>query len=184
MEFLECLPEECLKSLTSLESLHISGCTRLTSLSLGMQHLSSLLHLSIGDCQKLDLSKDESGNFLDLQGLQSLQFVVIFNLPKLASLPQWLLQLSNLERLRISDCVNLKAIPHQIEALQSLQWLEIFDCPSLTSLPEGMRNLTSLTHLKIFRCPELEERCKRGVGEDWYKIAHIPNLTHELDDYS
>ncbi|KAL3749242.1 hypothetical protein ACJRO7_010355 [Eucalyptus globulus] len=182
MEFLECLPEKCLKSLTSLESLHISGCPWLTSLSLGMQHLSSLRHLSIGDCEKLDLSKDESGNFLDFLGLRSLQFVAIFNLPRLASVPQWLLQLSNLEHLKISECINMKAISEQIEALQSLQRLEIFDCPSLTSLPEGMRKLTSLTHLRIFRCPELEERCKRDAGEDWYKIAHIPNLTHELDD--
>ncbi|XP_039161976.1 putative disease resistance protein RGA4 [Eucalyptus grandis] len=183
MEFLECLPENCLKSLTSLESLHISGCPWLTSLSLGMQHLLSLRHLSIGDCEKLDLSKDESGNFLDFHGLQSLQSVAIFNLPRLASIPQWLLQLGNLEHLKISECINLKAISEQIEALQSLRQLEIFDCPSLTSLPEGMRKLTSLTRLRIFRCPKLEERCKRDAGEDWYKIAHILNLTHELDDF-
>ncbi|XP_056162358.1 putative disease resistance protein RGA4 [Syzygium oleosum] len=247
MESLECVPEECWKSLTSLESLNIGICPRLTSLStpipLGTWHQSNLVDLHSSDsaeldlsnyvessggnnlslilelhglrsvtlqqlpklaslplwllqlsnledltimyCEELDLCKDESGNnnnlILDFHGglHHSLHSVDLFGLPKLASLPQWLLQLSNLERLRIEDCDNLKELPEQIVALESLQKLQIIKCPSLTSLPEGIRRLASLTHLRICGCPELERRCTRDVGEDWDKIAHIPHITHE-----
>ncbi|XP_056162317.1 putative disease resistance protein RGA4 isoform X2 [Syzygium oleosum] len=238
MKPLECVPKECWKSLTSLESLHIWHCPGLTSLSkapppLGTRHQSNLVHLdsldseeldfskydessggnnnhnlilelhslrsvtlfglpklaslprwllqasnledlSIRDCKELDLCKDESGNnnlILDFHGglHHSLRSLWIDGLPKLASLPQWLLQLSNLERLTIWGCSNLKALPEQIVALQSLQQLDIYYCPLLTSLPEGMQRLASLTHLTILGCPELERRCKRDGGEDCSK---------------
>ncbi|XP_056161613.1 putative disease resistance protein RGA1 [Syzygium oleosum] len=182
MELLECLPE-CLQSLTSLESLIIWKCPRLTSLSLSMRNLSNLQHLNFRNCGELDLSKDESGNILDLQGLKSLRSVDIVDVPKLASLPPWLLQANSLEQLSIKKSFNLKALSEQIEAHQSLQSLEIVWCSSLTSLPEGMRRLASLTHLKIVGCPDLEERCKKDAGEDWYKIAHIPQITHQLEYY-
>ncbi|XP_056175248.1 putative disease resistance protein RGA3 [Syzygium oleosum] len=183
MEFLECLREECLQSLTSLEFLGNYHCPRLACLSLSMQYLSNLAHLSFQYREKLDLSKDKSDNILDLQGLESLLSMDILDVPKLASLPQWLLQVRNLEWLSIKKCLNLKALPEQIETLQSLQPLEIIRCPSLTSLPKAMRRLTMLIHLKIAGCPDLEERCKKEAVEDWYKIAHIPHITHKLEYY-
>ncbi|XP_048135903.1 putative disease resistance protein RGA4 [Rhodamnia argentea] len=186
MEFLECLPEECLKSLTSFESLDIRHCPRLTSLSQGMRHLSNLVDLTIISCGELDISKDESGNIIILDDshgggglLHSLRSVDIRYLPKLESLPHWLLQLNNLEHLQIWSCINLKELPKQMGALQSLQWLEIIRCPSLTSLPEGMRRLVSLTHLHIERCPELEldiSKDERGNILDF----HGGGLLHSL----
>ncbi|KAK3432569.1 hypothetical protein EUGRSUZ_B00927 [Eucalyptus grandis] len=235
MNSLEYLLGECLESLTSLESLDIYYLPRLTSLPLGLWHLSKLVDLCITWCYELDLSKDESGNIiLDFHGLQSLRSLRIGHLPKLESLPQWILQLRSLECLYISDCPNFKAlseqiekceeldlskdesgnildfhgclqslcsvtishlprltslpqwllqahnlvdlniwycdnlkdIPEQIEVLQSLRILNIMRCDSLTSFPEAMRRLTSLTHLNIYGCGELEESCKRRAGED------------------
>jgi len=46
----------------------------------------------------------------------------------------------------------------------------------LRSFPDSIRHLTSLEFLKIRGCPTLKERCKKGTGEDWDKIAHIPKL--------
>ncbi|KAK3440986.1 hypothetical protein EUGRSUZ_B01252 [Eucalyptus grandis] len=176
----ECLHEEGFQSLTSLESLKILFSHQLTSLWRGMRHLSSLVDLDIFDCKEVDISKDESGNILDFHGgIQSLRSLKISVLPKLTSLPQWLLQARNLKRLKIWYCHNLKDIPEQIEALQSLQILNVRGCESLTSFPEAMRRLTSLTLLNIYNCGELEESCKRHAGEDWDKIAHIPSIRFE-----
>jgi hypothetical protein len=44
-----------------------------------------------------------------------------------------------------------------------------------------MHCLTSLRHLTIARCPRLEERCKEEIGEDWPKIAHIPNFSNKWE---
>jgi hypothetical protein len=41
---------------------------------------------------------------------------------------------------------------------------------------EGIQHLSSLESLIITGCPTLVERCKEGTGEDWDKIAHIPEL--------
>ncbi|PQQ20019.1 putative disease resistance protein RGA1 [Prunus yedoensis var. nudiflora] len=48
-------------------------------------------------------------------------------------------------------------------------------------MPLHMQNLSSLKSLTIVgvkSCPlghKLEERCRRGSGEDWSKIAHVPH---------
>ncbi|XP_039162765.1 putative disease resistance protein RGA4 [Eucalyptus grandis] len=162
--------------LQTLRSLQIIRLPKLESLPHWILQLRSLESLHIEECEELDISKDESGNILDFHGgLQTLHSVFIYKLPKLTSLPQWVLQASNLKGLNIIGCDNLKDIPEQIEALQSLQTLRIHTCSSLTSFPEAMRRLTSLTALYIMYCGELGDSCKRQAGEDWEKIAHIPN---------
>ncbi|KAF7850108.1 hypothetical protein BT93_L5854 [Corymbia citriodora subsp. variegata] len=108
MEFLECLPE------------NINCCHRLTSLSLGMRHLTNLVNISFWYCEELNLSKDESDNIWDLQGLKTLRFMDPVDIPKLVSLPLWLLQVNNLKHLHIYRCLNLNALLEHIEALQSL----------------------------------------------------------------
>ncbi|GAU47687.1 hypothetical protein TSUD_245770 [Trifolium subterraneum] len=71
----------------------------------------------------------------------------------------------------------LESLPKQNwESLQSLRIIEIWHCKGLRWLPEGIRHVTSLEVLDINGCPALEERCKEGTGEDWDKIAHIPEL--------
>nr|POE60802.1 putative disease resistance protein rga3 [Quercus suber] len=56
-----------------------------------------------------------------------------------------------------------------------LQHLAIWVCPKLKSLPNFFHT-APLQNLKIFYSPFLRERCKRGTGEEWPKISHIPNI--------
>jgi hypothetical protein len=98
------------------------------------------------------------------------------NFPKLKELPNEPFNLT-LEHLSISNCNELESLPEQIwESLKSLRYLQIGDCKGLRWMLEGIQHLSSLESLIIARCPTLEERCKEGTGEDWYKIAHIPKL--------
>ncbi|KAM4118787.1 hypothetical protein ACJW30_03G008300 [Castanea mollissima] len=62
-----------------------------------------------------------------------------------------------------------------------LQHLSIWNCPKLKSLPNFLRT-TPLQHLEIHFCQILEERCRRGTGEEWPKISHIPNI--DLDPFA
>ncbi|BFG20206.1 hypothetical protein CerSpe_064800 [Prunus speciosa] len=85
--------------------------------------------------------------------------------------------LTLLEELEIEDCPNLVSLPDQgMGRLISLQRLHISRCPKLASLPEGLRCLASLKKLKIEDCPILKQRCQKETGEDWSKIAHIPEI--------
>nr|POF08306.1 putative disease resistance protein rga4 [Quercus suber] len=56
-----------------------------------------------------------------------------------------------------------------------LQRLSIRYCPRLKSLPNFLHTIP-LQNLKMEWCPILKERCKRGTGEEWPKISHIPNI--------
>ncbi|KAK4595277.1 hypothetical protein RGQ29_013637 [Quercus rubra] len=67
------------------------------------------------------------------------------------------------------DCIRRFTI------MPRLQDLSIWSCPKLKLLPNFLR-ATPLQKLEICGCPILEERCKRGTGEEWPKISHIPNI--------
>ncbi|KAL6337212.1 hypothetical protein AAG906_036526 [Vitis piasezkii] len=116
----------------------------------------------------------------DIQGSSSrLCTFIIGALPQLEALPQWLVQgptTSNLHCLGINGCHNFKGLPESLENLTSLQELRIGDCPQLSTLPEGMHRLTTLKVLSIDDCPELSKRCMPKIGEDWHRIAHVPEI--------
>ncbi|XP_059461414.1 putative disease resistance protein RGA3 [Corylus avellana] len=159
-------------SLTNLVKLWLCDCRTLKSLPL--QHLTSVQELFLVRCLELELANDKDG--MQWQGLTSLLSLCFSGLPKLVSLPSRLQHATTLQNLRITNCESLKAIPEWIHNFKSLQDFEIDGCSSLTSLPEGMGRLTSLKRLTIKNCPILLRRCKRDTGDDWAKIAHVPEL--------
>ncbi|KAH0746910.1 hypothetical protein KY285_008567 [Solanum tuberosum] len=166
---LKTLSSQHLKSLISLQHLHIEG---------NLHQIQSML---------------EQGQFSHLTSLQSLE---IRNLPNLQSLPESALP-SSLSQLEISDCPNLQSLPESALP-SSLSQLEISDCPNLQSLPESalpsslsqliinecskLQSLpvkgmpSSLSKLSISECPLLTPLLEFGKGEYWPEIAHIPTI--------
>jgi len=165
---------------TSSSSTPLSKLKRLTLhfitdlVTLPLQHLTSLQDLYLENCPELEFANDEDE--MQWQGLKSLFSLHFSGLPKLLSFPSGLQHATTLENLKIENCDNLTAVPDWIHNYKSLKVFEISRCFNLTSLPEGMGRLTSLHRLKIEECPILLRRCKRDTGEDWAKIAHIPEL--------
>ena len=81
------------------------------------------------------------------------------------------------ENILFCNFPGLTTFPEWITNQRLLQTLDLYDCNNLKSLPEGFQHLTALRHLEITGChPELYRRCQKNSGEDWYKIAHIPEL--------
>lgn len=137
--------------------------------------LSKIEHLKIHEVEDLEFLPESLCN------LTSLQQLSIANCPTLScadnvDIVQWQ-GLKNLQTLSFQYLPNFISLPKGLVYVTTVHYLMIIHCPKLMSLPEGMDNLTALQYLTIYSCPHLLERCKKNVGEDWPKIAHIPNIT-------
>ncbi|XP_077219345.1 putative disease resistance protein RGA3 [Tasmannia lanceolata] len=79
--------------------------------------------------------------------------------------------LSNLKHLKIQHFPN----GLDLGLLKELRTLEILSYSYWTSQFDEFQHLTKLQELRI-HSSNFEARCQKDVGQDWYKIAHIPNI--------
>ncbi|XP_058750012.1 disease resistance protein RGA2-like [Vicia villosa] len=187
---LKVLPDE-LGSLSALEELHIARCIELESFSMhALQGLISLRILNIFYCPKLKSLSEGMGDLVCLETLEihyCPQLVLPSNMNNLVSLRQVTIKcldgdsrgLQGLEVIPFLHSLtlsNFDDLPESLGAMTSLQRIQIFCCSQVRSLPNSFQNLENLHTLVIVGCSMLEERCKKGTGEDWHKIAHVPEL--------
>lgn len=135
-----------LENITSIRELRIYDCPRLATLPDSLKCLSSLEKLWIWNCEELDFGEGGA-----VQGLTSLQSLLLMGLPKLINLPEGLTQnvARTLKFLRIANCTSFAALPEWIV----LQRLYVEDCSNLVMLPESIHSHIAKVH--ISGCPKL-----------------------------
>ncbi|XP_027351095.1 putative disease resistance protein RGA4 [Abrus precatorius] len=164
-----------------LQILTIFSCHNLEVMPCDLSHLVSLKKLVIMGCEKLVRFEDEvenegRGKQNEVAKEMNLQRFAIAGSPKLINLPNWLQRSAKtLQQICIWD-TSLTALPEWLPNATSLNSLYILDCEELLSLPENMDHCRSLQTLGIIGCPDLSKRYKGGVGPEWSKIAHVPNV--------
>ncbi|CAL1409547.1 unnamed protein product [Linum trigynum] len=150
---LDCMGEEILPRLSSLQTLTILRCSELKTLSPALpNYFTSLQRLHIERCSKLDLC-DNSNDTLMLQqqqqvALHNLTEIRLKSILAMASLPDWLQMAPNLRELRMKYC-------------------------QVTCFPDWMPKLTELESLIIRQYGKSAHKC---FVEDWPNIGHIPDV--------
>nr|GME21812.1 putative disease resistance protein RGA1 [Ipomoea batatas] len=144
-------PTEIWQHMKKLRVLRIYECSSLTCLPASIRHLAKLEKLWIWNCEELDLSVGEG-----MEGLESLQSLLLMGLPKLVSLPSGLKDIyaMKLKYLRVACCPKLTALPDWLQNCTLLQRLYIEDCQELSYLPEQIRS-SSNAKVRIIDCPLL-----------------------------
>ncbi|KAK7367060.1 hypothetical protein VNO80_09067 [Phaseolus coccineus] len=168
---LEYFPEYVLEGLTSLRSLSIYNCENLKSLSEGVRHLTCLEILIIWYCPELVTLPN---NMTQLTALRTV------TIEGYSTLPYALQCVPSLRTFYIIDYKST-SLPDWLGDMTSLQKVEIFLCKELRSLPSSIQRLTNLSSLSIRECPYLKKRCKRETGGDWQYINHIPEIILEYN---
>ncbi|KAG5539125.1 hypothetical protein RHGRI_019619 [Rhododendron griersonianum] len=172
-EKLKSLPEQMHTLLPSLESLQLLTCSEIEFFPEGGLP-SSLTDLYIWNCKKLVGGRRDWG----LQALPSLTRLTMMGEFEdvLESFPEEGLLPPTLTDLSFGEMPDLKSLNGRgLQPLVSLKTMVFSKCPQLQSLSVE-RLPTSLSELHFWMCPLLVPRCRREEGEDWHKIAHIPNI--------
>ncbi|KAI7987707.1 putative disease resistance protein RGA4 [Camellia lanceoleosa] len=165
-------PKLSFPHLSSPKELFLRGkCTMVLN---SISNLNSLTSVAIVDDKETVCFPKEF-----LRNLTLLESLLISDWRELKVLPEDLASLVTLKSLTIEKCRKLESLPEEVlGGLESLQSLCIYRCTKITSLPASIQSLTKLQRIQIDFCSrELERRCEKGKGEDWYKIAHIPEVS-------
>ncbi|XP_075661972.1 disease resistance protein RGA2-like [Castanea sativa] len=104
----------------------------------------------------------------------SLKKLILLGRPTLNSLPNEIQLFTALEELQIENFNGMEALPDWLSDVSSLQKLSLYYCKKLMYLP--ILHLTNLKHLRIDNCRNLEDRCAEGSGAEWFQIGHVPNI--------
>uniref|UniRef100_A0A2N9J2G1 R13L1/DRL21-like LRR repeat region domain-containing protein n=1 Tax=Fagus sylvatica TaxID=28930 RepID=A0A2N9J2G1_FAGSY len=154
---------------TSLRSLHLWHCSKLSYIPDGLHKLISLHKLTVGNCYNLSCFPSIHGvmpllrrleisdclnliSFPDLRGFSSLSEFEISNCRELRTFPN-IEGFASLRKLVISLC-GIEVLSIGLKSCTSLHYFKISSCPNLISIPD-LRGFSSLTQLEILDCPKL-----------------------------
>ncbi|XP_031255268.1 TMV resistance protein N-like isoform X2 [Pistacia vera] len=133
----------------SLESLVLSGCSKLERFPEIIGSMECLFELSLNETAIEELP-------VSVELLSGLVYLKLERCKNLSSLPSTINGLKSLSTLSLSYCSRLVSLPSTIDGLKSLQSLFLADCSGLVSLPNTINGLESLRSLIVSDCSKLE----------------------------
>ncbi|XP_049931213.1 disease resistance protein RUN1-like [Nymphaea colorata] len=138
---IESLPSS-ISSLKKLKELKLWCCRQLSSLPASVQSMTWLEKLDVRSCSKLKSLPDCIGRIENLVELN-------FDGQNMKELPDSIVYLKNMKKLRLYWCSMLERLPDQIGRMTKLEKLDLRFCKSLRTLPDSIGNMTNLVELDI-----------------------------------
>ncbi|KAG2668821.1 hypothetical protein I3843_14G008000 [Carya illinoinensis] len=174
-ESLRSMPDRIHLFLSSLCFLNLSNCPEVESFPEGGLP-SNLKQIVIIRCKKL-IANWKGWDLQILPSLERLEIVSDKLEDHVESFPGELLLPTTLTNLLISSFGYLKSLDNKgFQHLTSLVELVIIDCTKLSYMPEeGFPVSLQILWMK-FICPVLNKELERKEGEEWLKVARIPNI--------
>jgi Leucine-rich repeat (LRR) protein len=138
------------QKLPSIEELHFRSCGCLESLPLHL--FPKLQTLYIDSCENLNLLLNNKCPTPPLR----LKHLYLIGFSMLVTLPGWIAcAMDTLETMVVSNLPNLKMLPVFLTTMTRLKRLYILDCPQLLNLPRDIYGLTALEDLRLSGCSKL-----------------------------
>ncbi|KAH0720770.1 hypothetical protein KY290_006654 [Solanum tuberosum] len=172
------LPSEILEHCRSLRTLIVNCCNNLVSFPLHVGEMPSLSYLNISQCPKLiSVPTGDLHRLTGLSGLVIGPFSVMVDFEAFQSIFNGIQQLSSLRTLDVYGCTRWDSLPHQLMQLSSLTCISI-NIFGIEALPHRLDNLTSLETLSLKRCKRLQHLDFSDVMPKlWYvEICDCPLL--------
>ncbi|KAH1084360.1 hypothetical protein J1N35_024121 [Gossypium stocksii] len=183
LEICKCPSLQCLSSrgdiCNRLQHLHITYCSKLSSLFLNAKLPVMLKQLLIGTCPVLECIAQD---FLETTDLESIMISVA---KKIKSLPRGLDKLSHLQKIRLCRCPNLVSFEESGLPTTNLRELGISECETFGALPKCFNNFTSLRDLELWECSADLSFPEEGFPTNLtsLKISNAPKIYTSLVEW-
>jgi Leucine-rich repeat (LRR) protein len=150
---------ELIHHLTRLKSLKLTACDLLRTLPHAVQHMEHLENFSIASDLREDL----------LMGIETIPRLKSLNIQikKLKIIPEAIHQCSNLESIAILQG-EMSSLPNIVHLFSHLQKIELSDLIELIKLPESLINCSSLKTFFLHGCPKL-----KYIPSEWGLLSNL-----------
>ncbi|KAG4915926.1 hypothetical protein AAZX31_19G126600 [Glycine max] len=153
-----------LTQLSSLQILVVRSCGSLMSLPLHI--LPKLDALFVADCGMINLFLGDESPIKRLR----MKFLHVENFPGLRVLPEWIEGAADtLQTLMIYNLPKLEFLPECLPRMTHLKRLHVAECPSLLFLPSHIHCLTTLEDLSVDGCPAWEYMASHSLPDNTMK---------------
>ncbi|XP_039165680.1 TMV resistance protein N-like [Eucalyptus grandis] len=164
---------------TSLETLILARCIKLTTIDSSIGKLKSLRTFNINKCMVLQELPVEFGSLQSLTeiimpqnyqqfklpdtfgNLQSLSSLILDEHPRISELPNSIGRLEKITRLSLCLCMEIKEIPYSIGGMKELAELDLSNS-GIVKLPDSIRCLGNLKVIKVNYTPIEKFPCTIG----------------------
>ncbi|KAL8512875.1 hypothetical protein ACS0TY_019137 [Phlomoides rotata] len=170
----------------SLGPLILPSLGNLSSIYLGFDEIATCSNNVLEDalqglCNLVSICNAKEHRHLPKKWCRDLNFVTVLRLSRCnmgSCFPKgWMWNLTSLEVLDIWHCWGLVELADEFKHLHFLKHLQLGNVVDMIeSLPSSIQGMTNLMSFEMSKCPQLKRRCQKPNGEDWPKIARIPQL--------